>query len=754
MTPTQRPKTVLVIDDDAIVRLMVSEALSDAGYDVVEAGDAESGVKRFAEGGADLVLLDVLLPGMNGFEACLRLRALPAGADVPIIVMTGLGDRSSIDSAYDSGATDFITKPIVWDLLPYRVRYALRASESFQESLRTRALLSRSQSLAGMGSWEWRREDDALRCSDELHRILGGASRPPGLSARAALVAHVHPDDRAMVDSALADAMERGLAFNLEYRIVRADGTERRLVEQTSVECLADQTVVAIYGIRRDITEQVETSERIRALAFFDPLTGLANRSLFRNMVQLQLASGVQPGQHCAVLVVDIDRFKLINQTLGTQVGDEVLKTVAHRLCDSVKNADPAGAARQAPAEERTARLGGDEFAVLLCDLTDPQQAHQVAQCIVRALDAPIQVGGHDVSVGACIGISIMPDDGRDTDALMKHASTALQAAKDDLQQRIRFYDGAMSAAIGHKAAVEADLRRAIQQGQLRLHYQAKVDTRTLQVVGAEALIRWLHPTRGLVGPNEFIPIAEESGLITPITQWVIEEACRQLGAWRSEGQRMVPVSINLDAWSLQSLHLAASVEAALQSQGLPSSAIEFEVTESNLLRDMNQACQTLQSLRDLGIRLSIDDFGTGYSSLTYLKRFPVDVIKIDRSFIKDLPANSNDAALTSAVIAMGHSLDIALVAEGVETWAQVEFLMARGCHLVQGFLFSRPVPAKDFVALVAQGLNVVPAPCPAVALAMAATTEARPAERRAGGRAAGRPGASLQDPTPGHGLA
>jgi EAL domain-containing protein (putative c-di-GMP-specific phosphodiesterase class I) len=235
--------------------------------------------------------------------------------------------------------------------------------------------------------------------------------------------------------------------------------------------------------------------------------------------------------------------------------------------------------------------------------------------------------------------------------------------------------------------------------------------------VGAEALIRWLHPTKGLVGPNEFIPIAEESGLITPITQWVIDETCRQLSAWCSEGQRMVPVSVNLDAWSLQSGHLATSVASALQANGLPPSAIEFEVTESNLLRDMNQACQTLQSLRDLGIRLAIDDFGTGYSSLTYLKRFPVDVIKIDRSFIKDLPANGNDGALTSAVIAMGHSLEIELVAEGVETWAQVEFLLARGCHLVQGFLFSRPVPAQDFVALVAQGLNAVPAPCPAVSV-------------------------------------
>jgi diguanylate cyclase (GGDEF)-like protein len=704
MRPRDQQPTVLVIDDDAIVRLMATEALSDAGYDVVEAADAESGWEIFDRSGADLVLLDVILPGMNGFEACARLRAHAAGANVPIIVMTGLDDRQSIASAYDAGATDFITKPIVWDLLPYRVRYALRASDAFQETLRSRTLLSRSQSLANMGSWEWHRADGSLAWSEEMNRIVGTRLGQVDAPALATLLAHVHADDRMLVERALDGVMKHGLAYSIEFRIVRADGAVRRLLEQTHIDRVDDAGVSVVHGVRRDITEQTEANERIRSLAFFDPLTGLANRSLFRNMVQHMLSQGAGRAARCAVLIVDIDRFKLINESYGPQVGDEVLKTVGHRLRDCLRAADLKGSTRKLPAEESVARLGGDEFTVLLGDIDDPRQANLVAQRIVRALGETIVVDGHELSVSASIGISMSPEDGEDTDSLLTSASTAMHAAKQDLQHRVRFYDNAMSAAISHKLMIETELRRALplplHQGELRVYYQAKVDLRSLQVVGAEALIRWIHPVRGLVEPQEFIPIAEESGLIVPITQWVIKEVCRQLAAWEAQGRRLIPVSINLDASSLQSADLVRSAAAALAIGGLHASAIEFEVTESGLMRDLDQASRTLGALRDIGVTLSIDDFGTGYSSLTYLKRFPVDILKIDRSFIKELPFDSNDSALATAIIAMGHSLNLELIAEGVETWEQVDFLIERRCFVAQGYLFSKPLPADEFAAL------------------------------------------------------
>ncbi len=707
MRSTCRRQTVLVIDDDAIVRLMATEALSDAGYAVVEAPDAESGWEHFDRSGADLVLLDVILPGMNGFDACARLRAHASGANVPIIMMTGLDDRISIASAYDSGATDFITKPIVWDLLPYRVRYALRASAAFQETLRSRALLNRSQSLANMGSWEWRRADDTLTCSDEMHRIVGSPLGQIAAPALAILLVHVHSDDRMVVERALDGAMNQGLAYSIEFRIVRADGAVRRLLEQTNIERLADDAVNAVHGIRRDITEQIDANERIRSLAFFDPLTGLANRSLFRNMVQHMLSQGAGQATRSAVLIVDIDRFKLINESYGPQIGDDVLKTVGHRLRDCLRAGDLKGSTRKPPAEESIARLGGDEFTVLLGDIDDPHQANLVAQRIVRALGVPIVAGDHELTVSVSIGISMTPDDGNDTDSLLTSASTAMHAAKQDTQHRIRFYDNAMSAAISRKVMIETELRRALHQGELRVHYQAKVDLRSSRVVGAEALLRWMHPVRGLTGPMEFIPIAEESGLIVSITQWVIKEVCRQLAAWHTDGRRVVPVSINLDASSLQSADLVKSTAAALAENGLHASAIEFEVTESSLMRNLDQASRTLEALRNIGVKLSIDDFGTGYSSLTYLKRFPVDVLKIDRSFIQDLPTDSSDAALTTAIIAMGHSLNLELIAEGVETWEQVDFLAERQCYLCQGFLFARPLPAAEFANLAQSSLPV-----------------------------------------------
>ncbi len=407
----------------------------------------------------------------------------------------------------------------------------------------------------------------------------------------------------------------------------------------------------------------------------------------------------------CAVLMVDLDRFSLINETLGPHVGDQVLRSVSDRLRDCLRAADPKGSTRGPSSEDRLARLGGDEFIVLLVDIGEPHRANLVAQRIVTALLDPFVVAGHELTVSASIGISMTPDDGNDMDSLLRSAGTAMHAAKLDPQHRIRFYDGAMSAEISRKLTIETELRRAIGRSELRVHYQAKVDIRSSQVVGAEALLRWAHPSRGLTAPMEFIPIAEETGLIVPITHWVISEVCRQVAAWRSEGLGVVPVSINLDATSLQSDDLVAGVATAVAEAGIDASAIEFEVTESGLMRDLERATRTLAHLRQLGFKLSIDDFGTGYSSLTYLKRFPVDVLKIDRSFVRDLSTDANDAALTKAIIAMGHSLNLELIAEGVETWGQVDFLAQHGCFLAQGFLFARPIPSDAFADLVRSGL-------------------------------------------------
>jgi len=707
---------ILVVDDDAAVRLMAAAALEDAGYDVLEAGTAEEGLALFEAAPTDLVLLDVVLPGMNGYAACALLRAMPAGEAVPVIVMTGLDDRGSIIEAYESGATDFITKPIVWDLLPFRARYALRSSGALQETQRSSALLARSQQLAQMGSWEWDCSSGRVECSAEMHRIHGTEPRPgaPAATGMGPLLAGVHADDLGNLQQMLAFAQTEGQPYELELRVVRPDGTLRRVFEQTDVERDGSGQVVAVRGIRRDITQQVEAERRIRTLAYFDTLTGLANRALFSDMAAQWLPYAERRKLSCAVLFIDIDRFKLINETLGPRIGDEVLKLVGERLRECVRASDVKGSLRGPDGEavperseqgELLARLGGDEFTLLLVDVADRDASAAVARRIMRSLGEPLRVAGQELTLTVSIGIACTPGDGAELDALLRNASTAMHAAKAAGRNEVRFYLESMSTDMQRRLTLENELRRALEHGEFSVHYQPKVDARSSAIVGAEALLRWQHPTRGNVSPVEFIPVAEESGLIVPITDWVIHTVCRQLAAWRQAGVPVVPVSVNLDGKSMQNEGLMDTIVAAMAVHDIGPAELEFEVTESGLMRDLDRASELLAALKALGLTLSIDDFGTGYSSLTYLKRFPVDVLKIDRSFVKDLMTDANDAALTAAIIAMGLSLNLSLVAEGVETWAQADFLTRRGCHLVQGFLFARPLPSEGFAELLTAGL-------------------------------------------------
>ena len=709
---------VLIIDDDAIVRLIAAEALSTPGYAITAASSGEEGIACFAAEPADLVLLDLMMPGLNGFEVCRALRALPAGESVPIIVMTGLDDRESIHRAYDSGATDFLTKPIVPDLLPFRVRYALRASQTLRDAMRNHALLASSQRIAHMGNWEWVSAEGRLECSSEWYRIRGvepGAGRRDG--GWSDLLENVLAEDVARLEEALRRAVSEGLPYRINFRVVRPDGTLRNLFEETAIERDVLANIQAVRGIIHDVTEQAEADQRIRYLAFYDQLTGLGNRALFRQMLQQWLPYSSRRGLGCAVMIVGLDRFKLVNESYGPEVGDLVLKVISERLCACLRADDLAAERHSAMASDapssdamvRLARLGGDEFTILLVDISEPEQASRVAQRILLSLGEPVQVGGSEVAVSAGVGIAMVPQDGDDMDGLMRKAETAMHVAKEAGRSQICFYNQAMSVAVEKRLRLEGELRHALDEGQFQMFYQAKVDVRSLTVVGAEALIRWLHPQRGMVSPVDFIPVAEDCGLIVPMTGWIIETVCRQIAQWRSDGLPVVPVSINIAGASFLKDGLISAIRLAMSTHRIGPELLEFEVTESSLMRDLERTRIILGEVKALGASLSIDDFGTGYSSLTYLKRFPVDVLKIDRSFITDVTTDENDAALTSAIIAMGSSLHLELIAEGVESWAQVDFLERRGCHLVQGYLFSKPVPHEAFAALLRTGLQAPP---------------------------------------------
>ncbi|MCL2655840.1 MAG: EAL domain-containing protein [Betaproteobacteria bacterium] len=438
-------------------------------------------------------------------------------------------------------------------------------------------------------------------------------------------------------------------------------------------------------GIFSDITERKEAEARIHHLAHHDTLTNLPNRLLLRDRLNRIILQPRRIDQRAAVLLLDLDRFKTINDTLGHEVGDALLIQVTDRCLGVVRKTDTF------------ARLGGDEFVILLAELSHAQDAAQIARKILATLAQPFQLGAHALTVTGSIGIALYPDDGRNDSTLLRNADTAMYRAKDNGRDCFQFYSADMNTAALGELLLENQLRGALEQEEFLLHYQPKVDAQSGQLVGAEALLRWQHPQLGLLSPDRFIPVAEESGLIVPIGEWVLRETCRQLREWLDNGLRAVPIAVNLSARQFAQQDVVGIVRSTLAENKLPAALLELELTETMLMRDIDRTIGMLSTLSQMGVNLSIDDFGSGYSSLAYLKRFEVDVLKIDRSFVRDISPGDSQGQIAAAIIALAHNLGQKVIAEGVETEFQRDFLLNHGCDLFQGFLFSRPIPVDDF---------------------------------------------------------
>jgi diguanylate cyclase (GGDEF)-like protein/PAS domain S-box-containing protein len=441
-------------------------------------------------------------------------------------------------------------------------------------------------------------------------------------------------------------------------------------------------------GIARDVTQSRRAEERIRRLAHFDELTGLPNRTMFMHTLQRAFSLAERRSKQFALFFIDLDRFKNINDSLGHEAGDRLLQDVARRLRHHLRESDTV------------ARLGGDEFVVLVEDCADARELNAIAQNILNAVGRPYTLAGQEYHVTGSIGISTYPADGQDPAALLKNADIAMYLAKDRGKNNFQFYSPQQNAHSFERLALESALRHALERREFVLHYQPKVDIASGRIVGVEALLRWNHPDLAMVAPNQFVPLAEETGLIVPIGRWVLRTACAQLAAWRRDGLSPMRIAVNLSARQFVDDALISDIGDALAAAGLPPDGLELEITESMVMQNPERAVMTLARLRELGISVSIDDFGTGYSSLGYLKRFPIDNVKIDRSFIKDLPHDMDDAAITRAVIAMAQSLRIRVIAEGVETREQLEFLRTHECNECQGYYLSRPLPAAEFALL------------------------------------------------------
>ena len=463
---------------------------------------------------------------------------------------------------------------------------------------------------------------------------------------------------------------------------------------------LADQVAIALAN--------VQMIDRVRFLAYYDSLTSLPNRILFKERLQHALAAAHRGQRMVAVFFLDLDHFGRINDTLGHEQGDNLVREVGARLLASCRETDSVGRPGGEVSHPNVARLGGDEFTILVSDLSDPQEAASIARRLLASFSQPFRLAGHEVFVTASIGIAIYPFDAENLEGLLKSADTAMYHAKEQGRNGFQMYSKAMNATALHRLTVENSLRRALERQEFEVHYQPLVDLNDGTIVGAEALVRWRHPDMGLMPPAEFIPIAEENGLIVPLGEWILRSACAQQVAWRQQGLGSMRVSVNLSSRQLRQMNLVEQVQVILQETGVDPEYISLELTESILMQHESENIATLSALRSLGLCLSIDDFGTGYSSLSYLKHFPLDTLKIDRSFVRDLSTDPDDALITSAILAMGRSLEMKIVAEGVETQDQLSFLRKHQCDQLQGYLFSRPVPADVFRGFLREGKRLV----------------------------------------------
>jgi predicted signal transduction protein with EAL and GGDEF domain len=576
----QRAASVLIVDDDPGARLLMGTALEMAGFTVHTAADGASALAAFRALPADCVVLDVVMPGMSGFDVCLALRDMPDSRHVPILMQTSLDDMESVNRAYEVGATDFSSKGINPMLLAQRVKFLVRAKQT----------------------------QDQLR----------------------------------------------------------------------------------------------ESEARVRYLAYYDTLTGLPNRARLMQILGVRVAWAAPRRKGIAVLMLDLDNFSRINDTQGQAVGDALLNEIARRLQLCVRDSEAAEGPDGADdvgkdINDWVARTGADEFGLALPGIATADAAQLVARRVQAALERPFAFAGQEIPLSASIGISLYPADADGPESLVKNADAAMHHAKKAGQNGVEFFKKSISARAAKHLSLEADLRKAVERQEFTLNYQPRLSLKDLRVEAVEALLRWSHPQRGFVPPDEFIPLAEQSGLIVEIGDWVLREACAQARRWRDAGAPSRQVAVNVSGIQFRDGSLVRRVSNAIDLAGIDSRTIELEFTEGALIEYSSAVSKAVKSLKDLGVATALDDFGTGYSSMSYLRHFPIDTLKIDRIFVRDIASKTaGNAPLVDAIIAMARSLGLATVAEGVETEAQWQYLRERDATQVQGFLFCRPLPLAE----------------------------------------------------------
>lgn len=694
MIPRGISNRILVVEDSPSVRMMARAAIEQLGLKVSEAATGAEALDCFEREDIGLVLLDVELPDLDGFEIATRIRSDDRGRDLPIIMLTSRNDLGSIERAFAVGATDFASKPVSWRILGQRLLFALESARRRVEILAQREELQDLQRFASIGNWTYWIDERRLEISSiarDIFDIPANGDLLENIRSRTPL------EELEMLQPVVERLLETEEPVQFKHHLATRSAEARVVYTYAVRASRRDSDPAKIEGYSQDISLLEQAESRVRYLARHDPLTGLKNQSFFRETLKLMLAQQKRDGAKHALLLLDLDRFSRINERGGREVGDLIIRTVAERLIDIVRESDMVMAG--GPLDASVARFGGDEFSIVLARMNSPTDIARVAGRVLEAVRAPISVGSEEVLVTARIGIAIAPGDGTEVGTLLSNATAANRHAREAGGNSYVFYQASMNESARSRLGLESDFRQALLRKEVLVYFQPRVDMSTGIVAGAEVLSRWHHEQSGWIPPLEFVQIAEESGLNFELGRNVIEAALGQLQTWRLAGYEPIPVSINISPTLLTDERLPQLIQEVMIATGTPPELIEIEITETVLISREEAAEAALGKLKALGLSVALDDFGTGYSALTHLQRFPVDVIKIDRSFIDALDTERG-RAIVRGVISMAHAMHLRVVAEGVETMEQRSFLAAEGCDEEQGFLISKPIPASEFEGL------------------------------------------------------
>jgi diguanylate cyclase (GGDEF)-like protein/PAS domain S-box-containing protein len=696
---------VLVVDDNENNREILARRLARNGYAVSVADGARDLLDRIRDEAIDLVLLDIEMPGVTGLDALVAIRRTHSAVRLPVIMVTARSQSEDVVKALELGANDYLTKPVDFPVALARVRTHmshLRAEEALRVSEERYALAARG---ANDGLWDWNLRDDTIYFSTRWKSMLGYDDSEIGHRPTEWLD-RVHEADRAKVTQSIADHLEgRTPHLEVEARLLHKDGVFRWMLTRGMMVRNERGTPVRMAGSQTDITEGKVA----------DPMTGLPNRLLFIDRLSRLIASNRRhPETLFAVLFLDLDGFKLINDSLGHSAGDKLLVGLATRLQDSLRQTDTVA---RLDESYTLARLGGDEFAIVLTDLTEPADATRVAERLLDELSQPFLIDGKELFSSMSIGIALSTLGNEHPEDYLRDADTAMYRAKALGKCRYVVFDTDMRDLITQRLEVENDLRRALERNEFRNYYQPIVSLQSGTIVGFEALLRWQHPTRGLLEPIDFIPVAEENGMIRDLGWWALSQACRHIAVWRTLHPAFadLSMSVNLSVKQFVDPTFGAKLEVLLRECRLPPGTLKLELTESSIMSDSTAAVALLSQFKTLGVRLAIDDFGTGYSSLSYLHRFPLDTLKIDRSFTGAIRVGDKDESMIArTIMPLAQHLGLDVVAEGVETAEQAALLRELDCKYAQGFLFSKPVTAEDIVKMLSSGLAAAEADPPA----------------------------------------